>query len=150
MPYAENTSVPPDRSRAEIERTLVRYGADQFMYGWEDERALVGFRADGKYVRFELPIPDRDDYRLTERGKARSQASAEKAYDQAVRQKWRALSLVIKAKLEAVESGIVTFEEEFLAHFVLPDGTTVAKRAVPALEEAYKTGKMPKLLPSAT
>jgi len=32
--YAEGTSVPADRSRAEIERTLTRYGADQFAYGW--------------------------------------------------------------------------------------------------------------------
>jgi hypothetical protein len=31
--YASNTDVPSDRSRAEIERTLVRYGADEFMYG---------------------------------------------------------------------------------------------------------------------
>jgi hypothetical protein len=150
MAYAENTAVPADRSRAEIERTLARYGADQFMYGWEAERAIVGFRADGKYVRFVLPIPDRADYAHTDRGKLRSAGAAEKAYDQAVKQRWRALALVIKAKLEAVESGIVTFEEEFLAHFVLPDNTTVAEAAIPALEESYRTGKMPKMLPAVT
>jgi hypothetical protein len=33
--FAENTSVSAERSRAEIEKTLRRYGADQFMYGWE-------------------------------------------------------------------------------------------------------------------
>lgn len=33
MAYAENTSVSSEKSRAEIERTLQKYGADQFMYG---------------------------------------------------------------------------------------------------------------------
>ena len=41
------------------------------------------------------------------------------------RQRWRALNLAIKAKLEAVESGIVTFDQEFLAHIVGPSGQTV-------------------------
>ena len=34
--------------------------------------------------------------------------------------------LVIKAKLEAVEAGVTTFEQEFLANMVLPDKTTVS------------------------
>ena len=33
--YAEGTSVPVDRSRAEIERALTRYGATGFGYQWE-------------------------------------------------------------------------------------------------------------------
>ncbi|WP_242394821.1 hypothetical protein [Anaeromyxobacter oryzisoli] len=37
--YAQGTSVPMERSRAEIERTLVRYGASGFAYAWE-RRAL--------------------------------------------------------------------------------------------------------------
>lgn len=32
---AQNTSVSSEKSRAEIERILRRYGADGFMYGWE-------------------------------------------------------------------------------------------------------------------
>ncbi|GAG36103.1 unnamed protein product [marine sediment metagenome] len=63
------------------------------------------------------------------------------------RQKWRALSLVIKAKLEAVESGISIFEEEFLAHIVLPDGRTIGDFMIPQIKTIYSSGKMPKLLP---
>lgn len=33
--YAQNTSVPMDRSRAEAEKTLIRYGANGFAYAWE-------------------------------------------------------------------------------------------------------------------
>ena len=48
--YAENTSVGTDKSRAEIERTLQRYGADGFMYGWQGARALVQFVAHGRQI----------------------------------------------------------------------------------------------------
>jgi hypothetical protein len=64
-----------------------------------------------------------------------------------VRQRWRALALVIKAKLEAVEAGITIFEEEFLAHIVLPDGRTAGEYMVPQIEESYRTKQMPPLLP---
>lgn len=147
--YAAKTSVPSDRSRAEIERTLVRYGADSFGYGWEEGRAIIMFRANGRHVRFVLPVPDLDDmeFQTTDTGRARSQGSAEAAYEQAVRQRWRALALVIKAKLEAVETGIVTFEDEFLAHLVLPNNETIGDWIRPQVENAYETGDMPSLLP---
>jgi hypothetical protein len=63
------------------------------------------------------------------------------------RQRWRALALAIKAKLEAVESGIATFEEEFMAYIVLPDGQTVGEFLSPQIEAAYSSGRMPPLLP---
>ena len=148
--YAANTDVSSDRSRAEIERTLERYGADQFFYGWQDGAATIGFRMHDRRVQFVLPLPDRnaDDFRLTPSKRyARSSADQAKAYEQAVKQKWRALSLVVKAKLEAVESGITTFEEEFLAHIVLPGGQRVGAWMIPQIGRAYETGHMPPLLP---
>lgn len=150
MAYAEKTSVSTDRSRAEIERTLQRYGADQFMYGWEYERAIVGFRMAGRQIRFLLPMPDRDAREFTHtpsRGTKRSDAQAYDAWEQACRQRWRALSLVIKAKLEAVEAGIAIFEDEFMANIVLPNGRTVSEFMLPQIEAAYETGNMPKMLP---
>lgn len=65
MAYAEKTEVPAERSRAEIERTLQRYGADSFMYGWEQDRAVVQFRAQNRYVRFVVGMPDRNDKKFT-------------------------------------------------------------------------------------
>ena len=147
--YAQNTSVSPDRSKAEIEKTLRRYGADSFMYGWEENRALIAFRADGRRVKFVLPMPSPNDesFRLTPTGKARSVSAWESEYDQAIRQRWRALALVIKAKLEAVDTGIVTFDEEFLAHLLLPSGETVGERAMPEYHKILADGgSMPPLL----
>jgi hypothetical protein len=149
--YAESTTVAADRSRAEIERVLARYGASQFMYGWEGTTAIIGFKAHGRLIRFLLPLPDRQAREFTHtphRQSRRSQAEIERAYDQAVRQRWRALALVIKAKLEAVASDITTFENEFLAHTLLPNGSTVGDWAAPQLEKAYASGAMPALLPA--
>lgn len=151
MTFAENTTVPVERSRAEVERILQRYGADAFMYGWNDVGAVVQFRAHGKHVKFLLPLPDRTEKRFThyKRGQTwfrRTEAAAMKEWEQAARQRWRALTLVIKAKLEAVESGISVFETEFLGHIVLPSGETVAEWLSPQIDEAYQSGQMPERL----
>lgn len=151
--YAEKTTVPVERSRNEIEQTLRRYGADQFAYGWDQqegrEYAMIGFQMHSRKIRFRLPLPSRDDpiITMTPTRIRRSQSAADRAYAQAVRQRWRALLLVIKAKLEAVEAGIVTFEDEFLAHTLLPDGRTVGESVHPVIEHAYQTGQVPALLP---
>lgn len=56
------------------------------------------------------------------------------------------MALCIKAKLEAVETGISSFEEEFLAYIVLPDGSTVGEWAAPQIEQVYTTGRMPPMM----
>ncbi len=62
-------------------------------------------------------------------------------------QRWRAFNLVVKAKLEAIESGISTLEDEFMAFIQLPSGETVGQWMQPQIEAAYRTGTMPPLLP---
>src|SRR5262245_13276700 len=110
--YAATTSVSVERTRAEIERMLVRYGAQAFQYGWEEDRAAIAFKLHERYVRILLPMPDRAGFGHTETGKRRTETAAQAAYDQAVRQRWRALLLIIKAKLEAIAGGITTLERE--------------------------------------
>lgn len=146
--YASKTTVSPERSRAEIESTLKRYGAGGFAYGWDDDEgvAMVAFKHEGRQVRFMLPVPPQEDFRRTPNTRQwRDNAAMLKAHDQAVKQRWRALALSIKAKLEAVEAGIVTFEEEFLAHFVLPGGRTVAETLGPELK-TIGTKELPSLV----
>ena len=148
--YAENTSVSVERSKAEIEKILARYGAAQFLSGWDQLRAMIGFSMGGRQVRFVLDLPDRndDEFKLTPAGRRRRSSDQQlSAWEQACRQRWRALALVVKAKLEAVEAGITTFDEEFLAHIVLPSGQSVGQFMVPQIQAAYEHGQMPKLLP---
>jgi hypothetical protein len=148
--YASSTEVSVDRSRAEIEKTLTRYGAEQFMSGWKDGQSVIAFRLNNRVIQFVLPLPDKNDeaFKLTPTGRRRrNPEDAYKEWEQACRQRWRALNLAIKAKLEAVECGITSFEEEFLAHIVLPGGKgTVGEWLVPQLNKAYEQGKMPRLI----
>ncbi len=146
MTYAASTDVPVERSRAQIEKTLERYGATSFMYGWSLDEAQIAFVIAERHIRMRLPMPGATDeeFWTTPTGKQRTNSAAKDAYDQARRQRWRALLLVIQAKLEAVEVGISTFEQEFLAHVVLPDGSTVGELMLPQIERAYSNGQQPR------
>lgn len=149
MAYGENTSVSVEKSKAEIEKTLQRYGAEQFMYGWSADRAVVSFQMNGRQIKFLLKMPNSKDpeFQKTPTGKNRTITQIQSEHEKACRQRYRALSLVIKAKLEAVEAGITTFEDEFMANIALPDGSTVSDFMRPQITHAYSTGKMPSLLP---
>ena len=145
--YASNTSVSADRSRSEIESTLTRYGATSFAYGWQGDRSVIQFAAHGRQIRFELPLPSREERRFTHSptGKVRrSMVEAERAWEQGCRSAWRSLTLIIKAKLEAVEAGVSEFETEFLPYTVLPGGETVSTWLQPQIDEAYRTGVAPR------
>lgn len=146
--YARTTTVTVASSRAELENILERYGADRFAYSTEAGRVQIAFRIKGTFVRMDLPMPLLEDreFALTATRQIRSEGSRREAWDQACRQRWRALVLVVKAKLEAVEVGISTLEREFLADTLLPDGSTFGEWAIPQVQNAYLTGTMPPLL----
>lgn len=134
--YAENTSVPVSRSREEIEKLLRGHGATGFMYGDTNGRAMLAFEMRDRRLRFDVPLPVLNKSRSNVNEVARE-----------TRRRWRAMLLVLKAKLEAVASEIVVFDAEFLAHIVIEGNTTVGDRMVPAIPAALKSGgKLPPLL----
>jgi hypothetical protein len=53
----------------------------------------------------------------------------------------------VKAKLEAVSSGISTFEREFLADLVLPNGRVVHEELAPRLAAWESDGNAVPLIP---
>lgn len=150
MAFAEKTSVPVDKSRADVEATLRRYGASMFFSGWDEHegKAFIAFKMTDRHVKLTMPLPRRDDPEITTykdqwgRKKDRTTASAAAEYDQRLRSRFRSLLLVVKAKLESVEAKIETFEQAFLAHIVLPDNTLVGDRMKAILDDAYRTGKI--------
>lgn len=167
--FAQQTSVSAAKSREELEKVLTKYGVSGFQYSNRGDMAGIMFdypvydeTVSPRQVRtiirvkFILDLPDPKDPEFSMRKfrggalRPRDKESAQKLHEQATRQRWRALLLVVKAKLEAVESGISTFENEFLAHIVLPSGGTVAEWLVPQLQEAYAHKRMPPLLPGAS
>ncbi len=147
MPYAANTTVSVAQSRAEIERLLSRHKCNKFMAGVDHDthRATVQFQAHDRIVKFEIALPDPKDRKYTKNkhGWTAPQSVIDKLVAQDERTIWRALLLVIKAKLEAVESHIATFEDEFLAHVLLPNQQTVAQYIGPTVAQIYNTGRMP-------
>lgn len=149
MSYATGTEVPIERSKQQIESLLAQRGAEQFYSAWEKEgRAMVAFRHSGRMVRLELRMPDEDDprYICDRNGRRKPPAKARAALEAEHRRRWRSLLLIIKAKFEAIETGITTFEDEFMASVMTADGKTVGEYMRPQLAEMYESGKMPSLL----
>lgn len=146
--FAEGTSVPVERSRAEIERLIAKHGALRFVSGWNEHSATIMFEVSGRRVRFDVPIPTKEDFTKTAKGRERAAADQARACENEERRRWRSLSLVIKAKLEAVASGVTAFEDEFLAHFVMPNGETMGAWLAPTLEKVLSSGKLPPMLPA--
>jgi hypothetical protein len=151
MSFAERTTSSVERSKADIEKLLSRYGATKFASGWDDGEAHLGFCIASRTIRFVLPLPDKtaDEFTLTPAGRRkRNPEDAARAWEQACRSRWRALLLVIKAKLEAAEVGISTIEDEFMAWTVLPGnrGRTIGEILRPQIEEAVASGKIAPLL----
>lgn len=161
--YAEGTSVSVDRSRAEVERTLERFGATTFGYAWDRrtetychrckattgtacksaghstaeelrEYAMLSFKLKDRAIRLDVPMPTQRE--------VGSKANLEVR----TRERWRAIALIVKAKLQAVEAGVDTIETAFLANVVTGDGRTVGQILIPRMSEAVQSGR---LLPGA-
>lgn len=129
--FAVDTKVPVNQTRNDIEDVLKKFGATSFVFASQEKAATVVFECNSRRIRFDLPLP-----------KEVSEAKTARLH----REKWRALFLSIKAKLVSVDSEIETFEEAFLAHVVLADGSTVGQQTRPSIEQQYKTGQMAPLL----
>lgn len=151
MEFASKTPVSPERTKAEIETAVKRFGASSFVSGWDGNRASVQFRIRDRLVRFDLSLPDGSEQRFTHyKSQAKDGHLLMRQPDaigplvaQEVRSRWRALLLSIKARLSAVEAGIETFEAAFLPYVVLPGGRTVSSVVLPLVASAYETGAMP-------
>lgn len=138
MSFASQTKVPIGRSQDEIRKLLQKYGANGFAFGEQANFALVTFEMKGRRIRFIVKMPEAPSRSSTQ--------ESVRTYEQVCRSKWRAITLVVKAKLESIDTGIETFEDAFMAHIVLPNGNTLGKVILPQLNKSYADGDMPPLL----
>lgn len=141
MSYAAKTSVSCEKSQTEIRKTLTKYKATGFAIGESNGVGVIMFEMNKKRIRLDLPLAV---HGKTKNNKGWSLTLAQT--EQENRRLWRCLLLAVKSKLESVASKITTFEEEFLAHIVLPNGQTMGSVAIPQLNQSYETNKMPPLL----
>ena len=151
--YATTTAVPVEKTKAEIEGLLRKYGATAFVSGWDPTQAAIQFEMQGRRIMMVMPQPIPSDRAFTHKVDARSgrekpvsQVAATAAWEQACRSSWRSPRLLVQAMLEAVEAEILTFEQVFLPFTVLPDGRTVNEAIQPEVERAYAIGSFSPML----
>lgn len=133
MPYAHKTQVPIDKTRLDIERLVRKYGAKAFSSSWLDApspgrngKARVEFICQDRHIRLTIEVPPSE---------------------QTARGKWRVLLLMVKAKLVAVDSKVVTFEEAFFSDIVMPEtNKTVWETAREGVRLSYEKRKDQPLL----
>ncbi len=140
-PYAQGTTVSAEKSRAELETILSKYGATDRGFRVNDDIgvASVMFVIDGKKYRIDVPLPKRGmaennhPDQKNPRGwfgwdSAKRQQFKDKVWEQACRERWRGFVLLVKAKLEAVRIGLSSVEKEFAADLMLSNGQTVYQK----------------------
>jgi len=140
--FAQGTEVEVGKTRGEIETLLQRHGADQCLTGsdFKTHAGFVHFALGNRQIRFKLRA-----YAPNYREHGGGKPLAPEQYE---REQWRALLLIIKAKLESVRSGVVTVEQEFLANIVLPNGVLLGDEIAPRVAEMYESGQVRALLGS--
>ena len=147
-PYAKGTAVPISKSRDEIERTIERFGATQYVWMRDDERNLVtvAFRREGIAYRITVTMPSIADFRLTPNHRVRSVSGMKSEHDKETRRRFRALGLYLKAILEAIETGIIDARTALVGHMLLPSGETVAEYAEGEIVRSLASGEAPRLM----
>jgi hypothetical protein len=118
------------RSKRHIEELLDRYGCDAFACGWDRTTRIDTVQFAHQGLRFALSICEPED-----------DPSGQK-----LRARWRTLLLVIQAKLAAADSGLSTFEQEFLSCLVRPDGLTLGAALIPNLRSLAEGAPLDRLL----
>lgn len=145
MAYAEETKVPLEKSIAEAVALLRKHGAARIAQYEEPDSFQIQFEMQDRQVRFKIglvtewkgPVSGRNGHAINVKAKI----------EQHNRQRGRALLLVIKAKLESIESGVETFEQSFLAQIVTANGRTVHERIEDQISDEYRSGAVTALLP---
>ena len=120
LPYVD-THVPIEKTKQEISDLLKKFGACGIQWTWIKNVEILRFMHEFEFkgvkrsVTYEINIPEMGirQWRGYDRMLARND-----------RQAYRMVLYLIKAKLTAIESGIETFENEFLSKILysLPNG----------------------------
>lgn len=140
IPY-KNTTIPPERSKAEIEKLLKQHGIQDTQWtSYKGETVLrflwqLQVKGVQKEIMFEFKPPVIE---AKKRVMSRTDQRSIKAIVQLEATAYRLLYWYLKNKLEAVQFGLQSVEKEFLSQAVvaLPNGkqTTVGESIDAVLE----------------
>lgn len=120
--YAQGTSVAPEKTQMQITKLLRSFKASGVMIGFDAGNSFIAFIYSGIQVRMFCPIAKSDGEE---------------------RRRWRVMRIIIQSKFEMIHTGIRSFEEEFFADIVMPNGRTVSQMALSVVQKAISSGEMP-------
>lgn len=146
MSYAKGTEVAVEKTVAELVSMVRRAGGAQIAQLDDHDRFVLAFSMSERQVRFVVEFDPPTHERFAKRRTNQhswdwaTDAQRLQASDQHRRERMRALLLVVKAKLESVDSKVETFEEAFLANVVMPDARTLYEHVREPIKDAYLLG----------
>jgi len=146
MPYAKGTTVDISTSKAEIEDILLKYGCDDMVMRTNNKLNIgyVMFEYAGRAYRFEIEMPNREEFKRTPKGRVRDKAAVDKAWRAAGKERWRALKMFVYMTLEAIELGIVTFEQVMMPFMLTDDsGETIYEKFAPEIKQVKSSNGLP-------
>ena len=146
------TTIPAERSIAEIEQMLLDFGVNNFMKK-RDENGIKRFsiimftiEINGKHLPFKLPADTEkvaeylwQDYKNT---RTRWKKTKEDFEKEAYNITWRIIKDWVHAQLSIVATDMVKIEEVFLPYLMIDNKTTLSQKFIP--------GELNKLLPKFT
>jgi hypothetical protein len=146
--------VPVERSQARIRALLQRHGATAFLAieEWNANRIGFAFSYVKRWTTTENGVrkPHEQPFRVRTIVPVWTDATGPASHypyvkqQQRYRQVWRALYWNLKARLEAVEFGLMTFEDAFMSDVVLEDSRTISE----VFHEQLAHGRMALALPA--
>jgi hypothetical protein len=121
-----STSVSVEKSQGQIRKLLSGAGASRLAFGEERDEsqrwAAVTFLIGTHAVRLRVPLKPVSEKVVRDklmRARTKSEDEIRDAlYEQEEKRIWRVLAWNLKARMVAVQEGVETFEEAFLAHLV--------------------------------
>jgi hypothetical protein len=136
MTYASGTTVNVAASQQEIAKTLHRYHVDTYSFGARPGMAMVEFALRDLPIRVAVPLPEKPAKQRGTNPATGRVVDLWARWEQEVKECWRALLLLIKANLEAVDRGIIRAEQAFMAFLIAPNGQTVGEIVLPQFLES--------------
>jgi hypothetical protein len=124
--YAEGTSVPIERTMAEILSVLKAHGCSSYAFAVERGVHQIMFAHGGYSYKMSVIPPDEGNFELPATRQRRTSDGIKKAYEDEYRRRARVLLISVKAKMEMCSIGS-SIEKEFLGDLMLPTGRTMAQ-----------------------
>jgi hypothetical protein len=139
-----STRVPTSKSQDELRGLLRKFGAERFTFGEGTDPATALSWAGVEFVHADVLVRLRAFLRpaspaavdeLARAQKVAKSKAADQFHEREGDRVWRVLVWTVKARLVAVDEGLESFEQAFLAHLVDPaTGRTVFEQIKPAID----------------